>query len=118
MALFLVFCQFFDTFVCKFKIIERKLCISDLRRHFKKSKTIETHDVYGFYDNIEKGINKATVGWRIYELVRQGVLNRTGRGVYKLGATLQFIPEISKRLSRINGLISKKFPYVSYLLIG
>lgn len=65
-----------------------------------------------FYKNSEPEIKETTVNWRIYELVRLGVLKRISRGHFQIGQMKIFTPEPSKQLVKLYRTISAQFPYV------
>jgi len=47
-------------------------------------------------------------------MVNSGVLSRTGRGLYQLGTGHNYTPELSPRILKINKLLKKRFPLISY----
>lgn len=47
-------------------------------------------------------------------MVNSGVLSRTGRGLYQLGAGSNYIPEISQRVLKVSKFLKKQFPLISY----
>ncbi|MBS1779255.1 MAG: hypothetical protein JST70_08010 [Bacteroidetes bacterium] len=59
---------------------------------------------------------KATVNWRIYELVKKGIIVRVGKGRFAWGTETQFHPPITRNLKNINALIKKQFPFINYCL--
>jgi predicted DNA-binding transcriptional regulator len=93
-----------------------KLNTSNLKKRFKKNKTLTTNDIDMFYRVTEPDISKSTVNWRIYSLVRQGVIQRTGKGVYCLGETKQFIPQINSEMEKSTEIIEREFPDVAYCM--
>ena len=74
-----------------------KLQIERIKNKFVGSEIIVTDDLYRFYQSEEPEINKSTVNWRIYELVRNGILQRIGKGKFVVGKSIYYLPEISKR---------------------
>jgi hypothetical protein len=69
-----------------------------------------------FYRKTEPCIPKATVNWRIHTLVRAGILQRTGRGLYRFGAKPLFTPDTDSRMMRIGRFLKKRFPFTRYCL--
>ncbi|MEA2040976.1 MAG: DUF6577 family protein [Bacteroidota bacterium] len=61
-------------------------------------------------------MSKATVNWRVYELVNKGILERIGRGKFKIGKELLFEPEISLKIKKINRLLKNNLPFINYCL--
>ncbi|MDR0294822.1 MAG: hypothetical protein LBH91_01335 [Prevotellaceae bacterium] len=53
----------------------------------------------------------ATIHWRIHSLVQKGVLQRVGRGKFRLGEPKAYIPEISLKLKSIYKKIHEEFPF-------
>ncbi|MFZ2397637.1 MAG: type IV toxin-antitoxin system AbiEi family antitoxin domain-containing protein [Smithella sp.] len=58
-------------------------------------------------------MKRATVNWRIYNLVQQGLLKRIGRGIYSLGKGICFLPVLDKKQKSIFSQIKKKFPLIT-----
>jgi hypothetical protein len=89
------------------------LNIEELNNRFKHSRTLTTSDIDAFYRDSEPDISKAAVNWRIYSLVRRGVLQRTGSGVYSLGGTKHFIPQISSEMEKAMEIVGGEFPDIA-----
>lgn len=69
-------------------------------------------DLLEFYRTIEPEVKKATVNWRIYSLVQEGVLRRIGRGKFTLGKGDAYIPELSGKLISVYKKIKSDFPFL------
>lgn len=69
-----------------------------------------------FHRKFEPEIPRAKVNWRVYELVKQGILERVGKGKFKVGKSKLYQPEITTKLFKINKSIRTNFPYVTYCL--
>jgi len=54
------------------------------------------------------------VNWRVFELVRQGVLERVGKGKFTVGESSFYLPDISPEIFKVDKAIKKAFPFVSY----
>lgn len=85
-----------------------------LFQYFEGRESFTTNDVYDFFSQTQPDIKKATVNWRIYELVRQGFLKRIGRGMYALGKGNCFSPVLTKKQKEISSRIKKQFPLISF----
>jgi hypothetical protein len=83
-------------------------------QHFENGKSFTTSDVYDFFSQAQPDIKRATVNWRIYELVRQGSLKRVGRGTYVLGRETCFSPVLTKKQKTIFFRIKKQFPLIAF----
>ena len=64
-----------------------------------------------FYHEIEKEVKISTVNWRIYNLVQIGILQRIGRGQFRLGKGRNYLPEISSKMKSIYSKVKREFPY-------
>lgn len=93
------------------KNIASKQYIQKLKHYFAQKELITTSDVVDFFSLNQPGIPRATVNWRVYELVRTGVLERIGRGRFRLGKTSSYRPDLSQHLGSIYKQIQEKLPY-------
>jgi len=85
-----------------------------LSQHFQDRESFTTNDVSDFFAKTDPDIKRATVNWRIYELVRQGSLKRIGRGIYALGQADCFLPVMTKKQQTISARLKKQFPLISF----
>jgi len=85
-----------------------------LSQYFEDRESFTTNDMYGFFSQTQPDIKKATVNWRIYDLVRQGILKRIGRGMYALGQGNCFLPLLTKKQKNISSRIKKQFPLITF----
>ena len=88
--------------------------IDSLSQYFEDRESFTTNDVYDFFSQTQPDIKKATVNWRVYDLVRQGFLKRIGRGMYALGQGNCFLPLLTKKQKEISSRIKKQFPLISF----
>lgn len=93
-----------------------KLQLNKIKNEFKKFNIISTDDLFNFYKSKNPAIKRATVNWRIYDLVRRGVLQRVGRGLYVIGKEQKYLPSVSAKESKINKLIQNEFPFINYCI--
>ena len=93
-----------------------KLRIEHLKKKFAGSEIILSNDLYRFYKSEESEIKQSTVNWRIYELVRNGILQRIGRGKFTTGKTVNYLPDISNKEIKINSIIKTEFPFIKYCI--
>ena len=92
------------------------LQLQRLTDEFMQNGELSSAELFQLYREMDKDVPKATVNWRIYELVKKGVLERIGKGKFELGTQKKFHPAISNNLRSINNLIRKKFPYINYCI--
>jgi len=85
-----------------------------LKTNFSDIDVFKTKDITAFYRSFDPELNKSTINWRVYHLVQKGVLERIGRGMFKLGQKKSFEPQIGSQERSIAELIQSKFPYADY----
>ncbi len=85
-------------------------------QHFKGHESFTTSDIYAFFSDQQPYVKRATVNWRIYDLVHRGVLKRIGRGVYTIGREMNFIPVQNTFQKEISVHIKQEFPLVNFCL--
>ena len=88
------------------------LSIDDLTKLFNGKNVVEMADIVDFYRVADKQIKSTTIRWRVYLLVQKGVLQRVGRGKFRLGQSTNYFPEISPKLKSIYNKIIKDFPFI------
>ena len=88
------------------------LNIDDFREHFKDNNIIEMTDIADFYSIADEQIKPTTIRWRVYSLVQKGILQRVGRGKFRLGKSTNYIPEVSPKLKFLYNKIIKDFPFI------
>jgi hypothetical protein len=79
-------------------------------------KIITLSDMDAFYREAEPCIPKTTVNWRVHNLVRSGILQRTGKGLYRFGEMRVFTPDTDSRMKRTGRFLKKRFPFTRYCL--
>ena len=85
-----------------------------LFKYFENRESFPTNDVYDFFSQNQPSIKRATVNWRIYNLVQQGLLKRVGRGIYSLGQEKSFSPILNKKQKNIFVRVKNKFPLITF----
>lgn len=91
-----------------------KLHTDSIKRHFDGKAVFETKDIVDFYRQYEKEIKLTTINWRVYALVQEGVLQRIGRGKFRLGQGRKYIPEIPSVTKSIFKKLKAAFPYANF----
>ncbi len=118
MAIYKYCCRFIDfLYICLkfYKVIATdKLHTDRIKDHFKLKAAFETKEIVDFYKQFEKDIKPSTVNWRVYTLVQEGVLQRIGRGKFRLGEGRKYIPEISSITKSIFKKLKAEFPYSKF----
>ena len=85
-----------------------------LKEHFSCHETFDVADIYRFFIDYQPDISQTTVNWRIHQLVQSGVIQRVGRGVYRLGKSNLFQMDLSPVIKKITRTIKKEFPYTDF----
>ncbi|MFB9057202.1 DUF6577 family protein [Mariniflexile ostreae] len=88
--------------------------IDKLKETFSEKENVKVSDIISFYRQFDDNIKRATVDWRIYDLVNKGILHRVSRGLYSLTESegKAYIPEINKSLKYLSGKIHNQFPFI------
>lgn len=105
------YCQNLVTFVKK-SIIADSLKIEKLKNQFSNKNQFSSDDLFNFYSE-DWSITKSTLNWRIYKLIKMGVLQRVGKGTYSLGKEVIFYPEISRSVKKLFKSINNNFPFAN-----
>ena len=87
---------------------------SVLIEDFKGKETFDVSDISYFYSEQNPDISQATINWRIHNLVRSGVIQRVGRGIYRFGTSNPFQMDLSLQLKKVIRSIKKDFPYTDF----
>jgi hypothetical protein len=96
--------------------IDRNFHIEKLKQAFITTDVFTTSDIVHFYKKIDPAILKSTVNWRVYELVNRSILERIGKGKFRLGAGTTFIPDLNTKHFKVSTSIKTKFPFTSYCI--
>ena len=98
----------------RFKVIANDpLQIAELKKYFSKEEVFSIKDINRFYENQLWFLAENTLRWRTYRLSKMKVLQRVGRGLYKLGEEVIYIPKINLTNKRIYNKIHRQFPYAA-----
>jgi hypothetical protein len=102
--------------LCKFlAAIYRNLHIEKLKQSFA-SDVFTTSDIVQFYKKWEPAILRSTVNWRVYELVNKNIFKRVGKGKFRLGSSITFIPNLNTKHFKVSVAIKTKFPFTDYCI--
>ncbi|MDR2065318.1 MAG: type IV toxin-antitoxin system AbiEi family antitoxin domain-containing protein [Prevotellaceae bacterium] len=85
-----------------------------LTEHFGHQKDFDVADIFRFYSDRDSDISRTAVNWRIHALVQAGVIQRVGRGIYRLGKSNPFQPDLSPQMKKTARSIKKEFPYTGF----
>lgn len=85
------------------QVIEEKF-----RNRFVFNKTELVPVLQSYYADYN---NPNTLNWRIHDLEVRKIIHKVGRGIYSLGITNPFRPEISRELTEIFKVVKQKLPF-------
>jgi len=85
-----------------------------LKKHFCNKTTFNVDDIFRFFSEQNPAVLRATVNWRIHSLERSCVIQRVGRGVYRLGKSNPFKFDLSAKIKKIARIVKKEFPYTNF----
>jgi DNA-binding Lrp family transcriptional regulator len=89
-----------------------KLHIDTFKSKFENIDSISVNDIFSFYQKHDSKVKKSTVSWRIYNLVDKGIIQRIGKGKYKLGKQKEFTPIVSKENQNLYLKLKEEFPFL------
>lgn len=91
-----------------------KLHIEELQAEFGQKPSFHIDELKNFYRNFEPSLKRSTVEWRIYELQRRRILERVGRGRYRVGQSSAFVPEPDQGLKEVYKSLIEAFPFIEH----
>lgn len=87
-----------------------------INTHFVKKETFTTNSLVDLFRQNEPDIERTTINWRIYQLVKDGIIQRISKGKFTLGNTKSFIPETNETLVKLAEKIKTDFPFAKFCL--
>ena len=95
---------------------DKKNDIEKLKSYFETKKDFNTSDIANFYRVDQPELKISTVNWRIYNLVQNGIIERVGKGVFRIGKNNYFYPELDLKLKTLHNKIQNQFPVISFCI--
>ena len=86
--------------------------IESFKKKFENFDSITVKKIFDFYQSKDNLIKKSTVNWRIYKLVEKGIIQRVGRGKYRLGEQKEFHPDINQSIKSLYTILKNEYPYL------
>lgn len=108
-ALFVNWCRFIEI-----DGMAEKLHIGELQKYFRGKNALSTQDLAFFYHRSEPAVSEATINWRIYELVKLGILERISRGKFRIGKMKPFSPKPTTSIIKLYRELTAEFPYLKF----
>ena len=88
----------------------------DIIQHFTPMGVFKTSDIAAWFRESEPELKDSTINWRVYELVKGGVLSRVSKGVFKIGGNRSYNPVVDAKLKKLAKTIGKQFPFAEFCL--
>ena len=83
--------------------------IPTIQKFFKNMDIFESKELYTLL-NKESEMKESTFHWKLYEFTQKGILEKVGRGKYKLGERKIFKPILKEETIEIYQKVSSLFP--------
>jgi len=96
--------------------LPNSLHIQQLNIRFQPGTVFSNNDLLIFYKQLDGNISRSTLNWRIHSLIEKSVIKRQGRGIYGMGETHEYVPEIDMNLRKMSAGLQKDFPYAKICL--
>lgn len=88
----------------------------EIIEHFGPMGVFKTSDIAAWFRESEPDLKDSTINWRVYELVKDGVITRVSKGVFRIGEKRSYRPTVDARLQKLAKTISKQFPFAEFCL--
>ena len=76
----------------------------------------KTSDIAAWFRESEPELKDSSINWRVYVLVKNGVLSRVSKGVFKVGENRSYHPVVDTKLKKMAKTIGKQFPFAGFCL--
>ena len=96
--------------------MERMIQNDDIIQHFTPMGVFKTSDIAAWFRESEPELKDSTINWRVYELVKGGVLSRVSKGVFMIGGNRSYNPVVDAKLKKLTKTIGKQFPFAEFCL--
>lgn len=103
-------------FADKKTAMDRMIQNDEIIQHFMPMGLFKTSDIAAWFRESEPDLKDSTINWRVYELVKAGVLSRVSKGVFKVGKNRSYHPVADVKLKKLAKTIGKQFPFAEFCL--
>ena len=76
----------------------------------------KTSDIAAWFRESEPDLKDSSINWRVYVLVKDGVLSRVSKGVFKIGESRSYNPVVDAKLKKLAKTVGKQFPFAEFCL--
>lgn len=87
---------------------------NQIKRYFENNNMLSKEDLMELLKNDFPNWSDNTINAYLYILKKRGVIDNISRGIYTLGKTELFNPQINNQLKKIASKIHRGFPFVNY----
>ena len=90
-----------------------------LLKKLSAKSSFSREDIFHAFQEEKAGMDVSSFSWRLFDLLKEGKLYKTGRDSYSLAKpTLSsYKPFYSKEAIQVSGLLSKRYPSVSFTML-
>ena len=92
------YCQKFVFLHTNETAMERMMQKYELIQHFRPMGLFKTSDIAAWFRESEPELKDSSINWRVYVLVKDGVLSRVSKGVFKIGENRSYHPVVDAKL--------------------
>ena len=82
--------------------------------HFSPMALIRTSDIAAWFRESKPDLKDSTINWRIYMLVKDGVLARVSKGIFRIGEHCVYKPAVDAKIKKLSKTIGKQFPFAEF----
>ena len=110
------YCQKFVFLQTNKTTIERMVQNDEIIQHFMPMGLFKTSDIAAWFRESEPDLKDSSINWRVYVLVKDGVLSRVSKGVFKIGESRSYNPVVDAKLKKLAKTVGKQFPFAEFCL--
>lgn len=88
----------------------------EIIEHFMPIGLFKTSDIAAWFRESEPELKDSTINWRVYVLVKDGVLSRVSKGVFKVGESHSYNHTVDAKLKKLAKGIGKQFPFADFCI--
>jgi len=96
--------------------IDRMTQNEEIINYFRPIGLFNTSDIAAWFRKSEPDLKDSTINWRVYGLVKDGVITRVSKGVFRIGEKRPYRPAVDAKLQKLAKTISKQFPFAEFCL--
>jgi hypothetical protein len=108
----------FTTFLVKWLIfvdeMANQFIDKQLNKRFGEKKVFTRDDLWAFYRSYNSEITETAFAWQIYDLKRKHIIDQVKIGVYKLGKSQAFRPDLDREIIGIAKRLAGSFDHHFY----